>query len=274
MNDDPESNSPSPFSGRVLVVEDEEVNRIVARGIMIHLGIDPDFAETGYEALDKITRQEYDLVFMDVQMSGMDGTEATAQIRDLERTQGRRRTPIIALTAFTADGDRDRCIKAGMDDFLAKPLMRESLVDTFKRWLGTDTNLGESDKGSDHSQVLMGDEPVDRDRLLTLERSMSTVPGGLKRVLESYLESLVRLPETIREAEENEDTDSLARAAHALKSNSAAAGALTLSALCSELEQAARNGDLGGSGELFLRIINETDRVKVAIERELNEASA
>jgi two-component system, sensor histidine kinase and response regulator len=119
--------------GRVLVVDDGEVNQIVAAGILRHLGFDADVVDNGPEAVEAVAVQSYVAVLMDVRMPGMDGFEATREIR--RREQDGRRTPIIALTAGVTEGERERCLAAGMDDYLTKPMSRASLATALEQWV-------------------------------------------------------------------------------------------------------------------------------------------
>ncbi|WP_291993051.1 hybrid sensor histidine kinase/response regulator [Candidatus Accumulibacter sp. ACC003] len=123
-------------AARVLVVEDNPVNQLVASSMLDSLGLGYSVAENGQVALDRLSREPYDLVLMDCQMPVLDGFEATAQVRAWQR-DGRlpRRLPIIALTANAVDGDRERCLAAGMDDYVSKPFTRARLAATLQRWL-------------------------------------------------------------------------------------------------------------------------------------------
>jgi signal transduction histidine kinase/CheY-like chemotaxis protein len=124
-------------AGRVLIVDDNAVNRKVAQALLGKLGIAASTAENGSEAVRRLTGGEpCGLVLMDIQMPVMDGLEATRHIRDWEQAAGRPRLPIVALTAGAFAEDSARCRAAGMDDFLAKPLVREQLVEMLERWLG------------------------------------------------------------------------------------------------------------------------------------------
>src|SRR4029453_16830422 len=121
------------FSAHVLVVEDNLVNQKVAVALLSRLGVRADIASDGGEALARIKAHTYDLVVMDCQMPGMNGYDATVEIRKLE--SGRRRVPIVAMTADVIDGSKDRAFDAGMDDFVAKPVDVQDLSRALRAWL-------------------------------------------------------------------------------------------------------------------------------------------
>ena len=123
----------APLKVRVLLAEDNLVNQKVALAMLRKLGIDADLAATGIEALDALVGVAYDLVLMDCQMPAMDGFEATRRIRERER--GTRRLPVVAMTANAMVGDRERCLEAGMDDHIPKPVRLEVLQRALHRWL-------------------------------------------------------------------------------------------------------------------------------------------
>ncbi|MBK8184076.1 MAG: response regulator [Candidatus Competibacteraceae bacterium] len=128
--------SDAALKGRVLLVEDNPVNQLVASSMVAALGATCDVAGNGLEALEKVQRgNRYDLIFMDVEMPIMDGHAATQEIRLWERRQGRQRIPIIAMTANAMAEDRQRCIASGMDDYLAKPYEMDALAMIVDRWL-------------------------------------------------------------------------------------------------------------------------------------------
>ena len=120
--------------GRVLVVDDNPVNQKLASRQLVRLGYQVEVASNGRDGIDLLFAQPFDVVLMDCQMPEMDGFEATAEIRRREAAAGRR-TPVIALTANAMSGDRDRCLAAGMDDYLAKPTTLEGLAAVLERWL-------------------------------------------------------------------------------------------------------------------------------------------
>ena len=135
MLDPPTASQPHRDSV-VLLVEDNAVNRMVARAMIEELGCQIVDAETGADALMLVSRQRFDLILMDCQMPVIDGFEAARRIRAQEQNAGAtRRMPIIALTANAIAGDRERCLAAGMDDYLTKPFSQRTLLAAIARWL-------------------------------------------------------------------------------------------------------------------------------------------
>ena len=135
--------------GRVLLAEDNLINQAVAKAVLLDFGLTLEIASNGEEALALITERDFDLVLMDCQMPVMDGFQATAALRQREATGGRR-LPVIALTANAMEGDRNQCLAAGMDDYLAKPYTRAQLEQTLRRWLP----LPDESAGSDASAAV------------------------------------------------------------------------------------------------------------------------
>ena len=121
------------LQGRVLLVDDNEVNRIVACAMLDHWSVSYKCASDGKEAVEKWQRLKPDLILMDIQMPICDGYKATKRIRELER--GNSRIPIIALTASEESIEREKCLKAGMDDFINKPFDQDDLYSKLKQWL-------------------------------------------------------------------------------------------------------------------------------------------
>ena len=123
------------LNGKVLLAEDDPTNQQVARGILARMGMHMDVVENGGDAIQALRRRSYDLVLMDVQMPGMDGLEATQRIRDPETGARNPDIPIIALTAHAMEGDRERCLRAGMSDYLSKPVTLTALETALEKWL-------------------------------------------------------------------------------------------------------------------------------------------
>ena len=153
----PERAQPAPSAGRVLLVEDNFVNQKVADAMLRKLGYEVDVAEDGEAGVRAVLARRYDVVMMDCQMPNMDGFEATAAIRSREAELGKAtpnvgapRTPIVALTANVMKGDRERCLAAGMDDYLPKPFTKDQLDGILKRWVNRD---GEPEKDLAYSRA-------------------------------------------------------------------------------------------------------------------------
>ena len=180
----------------LLVVDDIEVNLMVSRGMLERIGHDVVCAGSGQEALDLMTKQEFDAVFMDVQMPEMDGLQATTAIRARELSSGARRTPIIAITAYALSGDSERCLAAGMDDYISKPIkpekLREVLTTIYKRVVGTTVDQTPPDTGGEITashdiRILLVDDnsinqQVARGRLRTLGYEPGIASNGLEAV--------------------------------------------------------------------------------------------
>ncbi|MBU2537854.1 MAG: response regulator, partial [Proteobacteria bacterium] len=124
------------LAGQVLLVEDNKVNQMVASKMLTAMGLTVDLAEDGEKALSALAAKQYDLVLMDCQMPVLDGYEATKAFRSQE-SPGDKRLPIIAMTANAMEGDRQKCLDAGMDDYLAKPVKKELLRKLLAHWLGS-----------------------------------------------------------------------------------------------------------------------------------------
>lgn len=152
----------SHLTGRVLVAEDNATNRIVAQGLLTQIGLTVVFAEDGQQALDAIVGGDpADLVLMDVHMPNMGGYTATEKIRQWEAASGGKRRPIVALTADAFESDRQKCLAAGMDDFIAKPIAIGTLREVLGRWLPADS----ADTPED-TEPLMGQRTLEIDRVV------------------------------------------------------------------------------------------------------------
>jgi two-component system, sensor histidine kinase and response regulator len=206
---------------RVLVAEDNPVNELVAVRRLEMLGCRVEVAHDGREAVEMSGRTEYDAIFMDCQMPVLDGYAATGEIR---RREGHdRHTPIVAMTAHTMEGDRERCLAAGMDDYVSKPLEQGVLEETLVR-----VTAGES--GSPDRDAI---PIVDRDRLADVAG-----PDGSSELLALYAGDARKRVASMRAAVDAGDMEELARVAHSLKGSSAMIGAERLAAVCGELSDA------------------------------------
>ncbi|GAB6042622.1 response regulator [Endothiovibrio diazotrophicus] len=254
--------------GRVLLAEDNLVNVQVAVGLLSRLGLPVDVAATGREALAMSTERRYDLILMDVQMPEMDGYDATRRIRERERECGEGRVPIIAMTAHALKGDRDRCLAAGMDDYLVKPVRWEAFAETLARWLpaGEGPAAGRLAAGAEE-EAREAAEGLDRAVLDELRSNLAAVPNGFEQVVEEFRRSAPELLEAAAAAIRAEDPKALLIAAHSLKSSAATLGAMPLSAAAKALEALARDGRLEGAAALH----DEAQKRLAEAERALAE---
>ncbi|MDQ1443745.1 MAG: two-component system, sensor histidine kinase and response regulator, partial [Acidimicrobiaceae bacterium] len=204
------SDAPQEETARVLVVDDNYVNQQVAALTLRNMGYLVDVAASGREAIDAMAASPYAAVLMDCQMPDMDGYEATAEIR--RREDAGRRTPIIAITADVSPADKARCLAAGMDDFLPKPVLPAKLKIVLLRWAH---RLEHSDKPTDPSRSMVL-EPVVFGALKDLE---GQDPDGVAQLVTLFLRDTASRLATLRE--NHSDAEALARAGHALKGSCA-----------------------------------------------------
>ncbi len=225
---------------RILIAEDNVVNQKLAVQLLVKMGYRPDVAGNGLEAIQALERQRYDVVLMDVQMPEMDGLEATRHI--CHRWPRTARPFIIAMTADAMQGDREKCLNAGMDDYVTKPVQVATLVEALKRARPTTVN-GAGERIPDAAGGDARDTLLDAATLNDI-RAMVGDDGedGLTGLIACYLDDAPRLLNAMRDALGRADTGALQVAAHTMKSTSALFGATTLAALCETLEQRSAAG--------------------------------
>ncbi|MDY0047174.1 MAG: ATP-binding protein [Thauera propionica] len=229
---------------RVLLVEDNPVNQALAASQLKSLGFTVELAENGVEAVTACQRTQFDFILMDCQMPVMDGFEATRRIlADRQDVTG---CPIVAMTANTMQGDRERCLEAGMVDFLAKPYRQAELVEVIARWLDAPESKAVAAAPAPAEAVTPTPAPadaLDTAVLRTIAAQHSSGNALLRKVVGVFREDGRRQLESLQAAWHNGDIATATRAAHTLKSSSASLGALWLSARCREVELALRAGD-------------------------------
>ena len=255
---------------KVLLVEDNPVNREVASELLKSLGCTVDTAEDGMVALAAIARTKYDIVLMDCFMPHLDGFQATEDLREREARLGvDRPLPVIAQTASAFDADRQRCEEAGMTDFISKPFRREELLKVLRR------HLPERDVGVDAGREPATAPAARADLDPTALSALSALAAGrsddaMGRVVATYLAHTPNLIAAMKQALANADPDALAGAAHSLKSSSAQIGAQRLADLAQEAERLGRAGLLDGAEGLVGDIEGVFPRVRDGLEDYLN----
>ncbi len=225
--------------GHVLVAEDNPVNQIVVTEMLAGLGLTCTIADNGQKAIEASEQHRFDLILMDCQMPVLDGYVATARIRALERDA--KRTPIIALTANAFAEDRQRCLDAGMDDYLTKPVSMNALEATISRWLGGTVGAPASAPAPSLSPTPSIAPVLDRQVLAHLTEQISA--PATRKIVRTYLDTASALKAKLQEATTRTDLESFRTTVHALKSSSRFVGALVLAELAAEAETFARRGD-------------------------------
>jgi CheY-like chemotaxis protein len=282
---------PGLLAARVLVVEDQPLNREVAIGILNALGIRAETANDGRSALERLGRERFDAVLMDCEMPVMDGIAATAELR--RREPPGTHLPVIALTADATPDGRAACLAAGMDDYLAKPFTRAALRATLERWLApwsSGAPLANFAPVGPLTPVSPAPEPAPvshtpapapaPEPLLdpaTLAGLRALPPAGsqdmLSHIGERYISDSRELLDAMRRALEAGQAVELARAAHAWRSYNGNLGALGLARLCRNLEDAARRGAFESARELLPQILALHARVCDELQGEMRRSA-
>jgi CheY-like chemotaxis protein/HPt (histidine-containing phosphotransfer) domain-containing protein len=257
------------FAGRVLLVEDNVVNRKVARATLKGFGLEVAEAANGQLALDAVAGGHFDLILMDIHMPVMDGLCATRQIRTAEADgtlAGRR--PIVALTANVMRDAVEACRAAGMDDFLPKPFERAQMIDVLARWL----------QARDAAEAQMPARAPDPERPMSASagaaidlevyaRLAKTMQDELPALLEDFVSSTADMLATFGDPATVQDRAVHARLAHTLKSGAAMIGATRLSSLARGLEAQVKAGKPDGFEPLHRELAAEFERVRDALAR-------
>jgi len=254
---------------RLLVAEDNTINQKLIVAMLSKLGYRADIVANGIEAVDAVFTIGYGTVLMDCQMPEMDGFRAAAEIR--KREEGARRTAIIAVTAGAMAGDRERCLAAGMDDYITKPIKLDELDAALRRWTGG--HEGGPDVAREDTAATAA--PLDAARLETLRSlQQEDQPDVLLTLMGPFLEEAPSQISMLRAAVARDDADALASVAHSLNGSATNLGAVGMGAICLELEAIVRSGELRSGDDAVARLELELDRVIAAFTAELKRPSA
>jgi len=277
------------FQGRVLVADDNTTNQRVAQLALEGLGCHVELAGTGAEAVTMVQQRPYDLVFMDCEMPEVDGFEATREIREWEARLARSgspashsQIPVVAMTAKVLPGDREKCLAAGMDDYLSKPVQLTTLVKVLERWLSAEVTTlavsappAQTPRQAEHSDIAPAVAPsgaLDRAAIAQLRTlAQQTTPALFSRVLEAFLGDAPRYLIDLHAANTRRDPAGLAQAAHALKGASLNVGARTMAEMSRQLETVKETGDLTETAALLAQLESEFQHVEAELGRELDQ---
>ncbi|GHA79056.1 response regulator [Cognatilysobacter bugurensis] len=269
----PTERGPRDFDGRhVLLVEDNVTNRYIASLMLKDLGCHVDVASDGREALVRLDQSDYDLVFMDCEMPVMDGFEATACIR--ARVDTVARIPVVAVTAQAMQGDRERCLAAGMDDYITKPVQVRDFRRALERWLPAEPVRrrppAEEVEGSSLVPAAEEAPPALDPNVVAQLRELAEAsdPMLLSQIFEAFQIDTAHRIQTLREASAAADAGLLRRTAHALKGACANIGAARMAELAQTLESLGRLGTVTGCDPLIDELHAAYEQVRAVIDRE------
>lgn len=254
------------LSSQILLVEDNRVNQAVAQAMLQSFGCSVEIAENGLEALQAVDRKSYDLVLMDCMMPKMDGYETTEEIRRRQNSGDLPRFPIIALTANAIEGDREKCLLAGMDDYLTKPFESVALYNIITRWAGTTTDrIAEPAASAGTVESSIDASALEAIRIVD--------PSGgnelLRQVVMLYISNAGTLLQALEQAMAEGECSAIRSASHTLKSSSRQIGAFKLAELCNQVENAARHNQYDSSGQMLSLLKVEFANAETELNRYL-----
>ncbi len=244
---------------RILLAEDNPTNQQVATRLLEKMGFSVVAVANGREAVRALEADPFDLVLMDLQMPIMDGFEATRAIRDPLSAVRNRRVPIVAMTAHALKGDRERCLEAGMDDYVTKPVDPKKLAKVTEQWVGRASADAPALEPAVIVEPVKGSIVFDRPGLVA--RTMED-EELLREVVSCFLEDTPRLIETIREHIRSGDTAAAGAQAHGLKGAAANVGGVALSETSAEMERAGRDGRLEAIAALMPELERQFARLR------------
>jgi PAS domain S-box-containing protein len=255
---------------RILLAEDNVINCALATGILRKRGHALVHAANGREALEAASAAIFDLIFMDVQMPEMDGFEATRHIREMEQASGRERTPIVAMTAHAMTGDRERCLAAGMDDYLSKPLVRAELTALLAKIVGkSSTGLQPAEQPARRQDTQVPHRRGACAPVSSHEELLDQLDGDealLQRMVALFQSNTPRLMADLNATIAQKNRAELARAAHALLSSFGAFGARRAYQLGRQLEESAPDQEFAHLEAAFGALEEETKWVSAALD--------
>jgi len=257
-------------TARILVADDHEVNQLLVVDMLEQAGLRCDAVGDGAEAVKQSASGNYDVILMDCQMPVMDGFDAARAIRNRERASGPggKRAYIIALTANVIEGDRQRCIEAGMDDYCGKPIKREHLLKAIRASLKSAAVL---ESPAEKAPLEPTSEPsLD---LQTVLRRCSNKPALAEKVLGKLSSQARQSMENIETSINAADSAQVARIAHGLKGAAGMAAAGALAEIAGRMEQIANAGDLTAANEILGSLQAEVDRCNQFVDQAIKELS-
>ena len=230
------------FNANVLVVDDNEINQIVAKDMLETFGLNVEITDNGKNAIKRLSQQNFDLVFMDCQMPIMDGYEATQHIRNSKSPGLNPNIPIIAMTANAMHGDEQKCYDFGMDDYIAKPFDLNTLLIILTDWL----NLNNEDKPLKPTPLDIALEHISLQPLFDAKSLMGKLSGNIgviKSIISQFLINIDEFSDELGQLTKPIDMGELKSIAHKIKGSAATVGCTQLSSIALYLEQTCKDND-------------------------------
>jgi len=258
----------SPVPLRILLAEDNAINQKVALRLLERLGYGADVVGDGRQALARLDHAAYDVILMDVQMPEMDGLEASRAI--CARWAASERPRIIAMTAEAMQGDRDKCLAAGMDDYIVKPVTLDRLAAALAncRPLAAATAPEAAAAPPVEKQRIAAGTALDRDVLDQLREDLGGT-AALREVIRSFLDQTPSVLSALRDAAARADVPSIRRAAHMIKGTSSILGARELSEQCAEIERVGQTGCIADAGSRVIAVEASYWTIEAALKAEI-----
>lgn len=259
------------LSAHVLVVEDNLTNQLVASGMLDRLGCRIDVARNGREGVEAVARTNYDVVLMDCNMPEMDGYEATTRIRGLNSSH--KDTVVIAMTANVHPGEVEKCLSVGMNDYLSKPLGLEQLREKIVKWMTSPEHTETRLEQARASYPSMEDAPavLDKARFGQLQSLFSK---RVREFVDIYLKEVPEAIAKLKTACQSAEAKQIVDAAHSIKGTSMNLGLAQLAGVAREIEQLARENELGAVSAALRQLDNAFDAARQALQAEVERTSA
>jgi CheY-like chemotaxis protein len=250
----------------VLLVEDNEINVVVAKGLIELYGPTVEVAEHGEVALELLKKHDYNMVFMDCQMPVMDGYECTRRIREDTSGLFNPNIPIVAMTANAMRGDKEKCLAAGMNDYLAKPVDTEGVQHTLNKWIVVEENKTMTTL---NTQPSSDDQPAEVFNVKSFGYRLMNDMSLQQQVATNFIADIPKQIASLKDAVANQDAEAIETLAHKIKGAAANMAAEQMREIAHDLEYSAKQGDMGDADKKARDLAMAFERLIDVLKQEL-----